>query len=92
MSETGKRYQCKSCPKGFNVYSSLWSHQKREHKGHKYICPDCSAQFKYTYQLLSHRVHKCTNKPKSKPTVPIVQQSPYDIPRGTSSLSYNPWL
>ena len=87
MSVDVKRYQCKSCPREFSVYSTYWAHERREHKGHRYYCPDCNSPFKYTYQLLSHRVNRCSSRPSatSKPPPPM----PLAV---TSSLGYNPWI
>ena len=82
-----KRYQCKSCPREFTVYSTYWAHERREHKGHRYYCCDCNAPFRYVYQLLSHQVHRCPSRAVSKqtpaPALPVAAQS---------VLGFNPWL
>ena len=51
-----KRYQCDTCPKQFDIYSTYYSH-KTSHTPKKIQCKSCQKPFKNMSCLYKHHYH-----------------------------------
>ena len=49
-----KRYVCKNCEKGYDVYSSYYTHVQMKHTDPKIACTKCSLTFHTHAQLYKH--------------------------------------
>ena len=49
-----KRYGCKHCEKGYDVYSSYYTHVAMKHANPRIACTKCSLTFHTHAQLYKH--------------------------------------
>ena len=78
-----KRYVCKHCDKGYDVYSSYYTHVAMKHADPKVACAKCTQVFHTHAQLYKHAfIEHTTEIPSQKTTT-----KPIDTKR-TSLSSY----
>ena len=53
------RYTCPTCTKGFDVYSSFYSH-KKTHEVPSIPCPTCQVMYRTKAALYRHIVKECS--------------------------------
>ena len=72
-----KRYQCDTCLKQFDIYSTYYSH-KTSHTPKTILCRSCQRVFPTTYKLYKHHYHSHSDV-RTDTRIEKVQQYTTDI-------------